>query len=257
MDNGSHIAPFCEAEMTIRILIVALLAVSFSFAASFRADSLVIPSGSFSSPSAVWHKGTPKVPKVFVWFHGGMQSLKCAKGYEAGAALVPFMGKLSADYAVMSVSACGETHWLTDDALRAVDIALDSLALRWKVKIDEVSLVGVSDGGLGVLGYSLKGRRKVRSRLLVSTNLSSVADAKNLASSPRIKVGTWRFFQGGHDRLYPSRNVFPWIDAFCKELGSKACQIQVDEQGEHDWSWWTSNRSSWIADFVSHAFSLP
>lgn len=216
----------------------------------FIADSIQINVGNFSSPSAVWRLPNPENPQVFVWFHGGMQSAKCAKGYEAGAALVPFLENLSKNVAVASVSACRENHWLSPAPLKAVDGMLDSLEVRWNLKIDTVSLVGVSDGGLGVVGYTLYGRRCARSRLLVSTNLGAVSDAENLSGDPKIRRGTWTFLQGGADRLYPSSGTLPWMERFCSSLGRKSCKIRFDENGEHDWSWWALHRKSWILDFL-------
>lgn len=217
---------------------------------TFVADSIQINFGSFASPSAVWHSTKIVRPQLFVWFHGGMQSAKCSKGYGAGAALVPFLEKLGKESAVLSVSACGENHWLSQAPLGAVDRMLDSLEVRWKLKIDTVSLVGVSDGGLGVVGYTLYGKRFVQKRLLVSTNLAAVADAKNLAQDPKIRLGTWTFLQGGADRLYPSDRTVPWMETFCSAVGGKVCRIRFDERGEHDWSWWTLYRESWIRDFL-------
>lgn len=227
--------------------------VVFSFSAdprSFAADSIQINVGNFSSPSAVWHRQESGNLRMFVWFHGGMRSAKCAKGYEAGAALLPFLKNSPGNVAVVSVSACGENHWLSPAPLKAVDAMLDSVEARLHLKIDTVSLVGVSDGGLGVVGYTLYGKRFVRSRLLASTNLAAVADAENLSGDPKIRQGTWTFLQGGADRLYPSSGTLPWMERFCSALGRKACKIRFDERGEHDWSWWTLHRESWIRDFL-------
>lgn len=218
--------------------------------APFVADSMRIVVGSFESPSAVWHPEKIDRPRVLVWFHGGMQGKKCDKGYEAGSALVPFLENASRESAVLSVSACRENHWLSGAPLLAVDRMLDSLEARWKLKIDTVSLVGVSDGGLGVVGYTLYGKRAVFGRLLVSTNLAAVAEARNLSKDPRVRSGMWTFLQGGSDRLYPSSRTVPWMESFCSALGGKVCRIRFDERGEHDWSWWTLRRESWIRDFL-------
>lgn len=215
----------------------------------FKTDSLLISVGSFTSPSAIWYRETSRKPQVVIWFHGGMQSARCAKGYEAGKALVPFFEKSHKDVWVVSTSACLENHWLESLAQKAVDVMLDSVESRFGKKIDTVSLAGVSDGGLGVVGYSLYGKRTVKSRLLVSTNLSAVSDAKNLSSAAKIRQGTWTFLQGGSDRLYPAASTVPWMETFCGALGRSQCQIRYDERGEHDWSWWTSHRASWIEHF--------
>lgn len=237
----------------MKIFAFALCFVTLAFAARpapFTADSLQISVGRFTSPSAVWHRGVPKHPQVYVWFHGGMQSSKCAKGYEAGGMFVPILEKSSKENIVVSVSACKENHWLTQSTLKAVDVMLDSVAARFQIPVDTVSLVGISDGGLGVAGYTLYGKRTVKARLLVSTNLSAVSDADNLSKTMKVRQGAWTFLQGGSDRLYPSNRTLPWMERFCAALGSKQCKIRYDERGEHDWSWWISNRESWIRDFV-------
>ncbi len=235
------------------LLLAAILlrggVVLYAESPEFLADSVVVPAGTFESPSAIWHLKKSESPRVFVWFHGGMQSAKCAKGYEAGKAMLPFLKNSRREAIVASASACKENHWLSREALFAVDGALDSAEARLGVRIDTVSLVGVSDGGLGVLGYSLYGRRVVESRLLVSTNLASVSDAANLARARRLRNGTWTFLQGGNDRLYPSSRTLPWLDAFCRIIG-KSCRIRFDESGEHDWSWWSAHRPQWIQEFA-------
>lgn len=237
----------------MKFLFPVLLLAAFVFARGekpFVSDSVTVRVGDFESPSAVWHREKVKRPQVFVWFHGGMQSSKCAKGYEAGAALVPFLSEASKEGVVLSVSACRDNHWLSSGPLLAVDRMLDSVEARLGLKIDTVSLAGVSDGGLGVVGYTLYGKREVRSRLLVSTNLASVSDAENLSKDPRVRLGTWLFLQGGADRLYPSDRTVPWMETFCRSLGRKTCKLRFDEKGEHDWSWWTLHRKAWIGEFL-------
>lgn len=216
----------------------------------FSADSLELLQPNFKSPAAVWYKGSPKNPNVFVWFHGGMQSSKCAKGYEAGAALLPFLEKARGENIVASVSACREHHWLSNEAMSAVDQLLDTLERRWKLKIDTVSLVGVSDGGLGILSYSFVGKRAVKARLLVSTNLSAVSGSQNFYLESKLQRGSWTFLQGGSDRLYPAARTVPWIEAFCQKIGPKNCRLRFDEKGEHDWSWWTAHQNFWIQEFL-------
>lgn len=236
--------------MKVAWIFCLMVSAAFATDRNFSADSLELSQPNFSSPAAVWHRGTPKSPNVFVWFHGGMQSSRCAKGYEAGAALVPFLEKARGENIVASVSACKEHHWLSKEAMKTVDQLLDQLEIRWKLKIDSVSLVGVSDGGLGVLYYSMVGKRSAKAHLLVSTNLSAVADAQNLQMESRLRTGTWTFLQGGSDRLYSASRTVPWIEAFCRGIGQKKCQLRFDEKGEHDWSWWTSHRNFWIQEFL-------
>ena len=182
---------------------------------------------------------------VVVWFHGGMGSNNCAKGLVAGtdfAELYP--GKI-----VVSVSACRENHWVTKGMIEAVDAALDSVAARRKSPIEKVSLVGISDGSLGVLTYSLEGRRAVEDRLLMSSFGGFLGESQTIASQKKMQSGRWRFLQGGKDRLYPSEKTVPWITEFCKAV-QVDCELRFDPEGEHDWSYWWNNRLDWIRESV-------
>jgi hypothetical protein len=255
--------PFNSPRLVI-LCVLALLCVSASGASAHAKiparsgtaeDTLRVSAGGIYSVTGVWHRGAPESPKVFIWFHGGMQSANCQKGLVAGNAL-DTLASSDASAVVVSASACGEHHWLSQEMLRIPDAALDSLERRWNVKISSVALVGVSDGGLGVLGYSLYGRRTVISRMLISTNLTQTADAASLSALPRVQTGRWLFIQGGNDRLYPAPTVLPWQDAFCKGVGLKRCEIKTDSRGEHDWSWWRANRKEWLDGYVRGAF-LP
>ena len=182
---------------------------------------------------------------VVVWFHGGMGSSNCAKGLVAGtdfAELYP--GKI-----VVSVSACRENHWVTKGMIETVDAALDSVAARRKSPIEKVSLVGISDGSLGVLTYSLEGRRAVEDRLLMSSFGGFLGEPQTIASQKKMQSGRWRFLQGGKDRLYPSEKTVPWITEFCKAV-QVDCELRFDPEGEHDWSYWWNNRLDWIRESV-------
>ena len=182
---------------------------------------------------------------VVVWFHGGMGSSNCAKGLVAGtdfAELYP--GKI-----VVSVSACRENHWVTKGMIEAVDAALDSVAARRKSPIEKVSLVGISDGSLGVLTYSLEGRRAVEDRLLMSSFGGFLGEPQAIASQKKMQLGRFRFLQGGKDRLYPSDKTVPWITEFCKAV-QVDCELRFDPEGEHDWSYWWNNRLDWIRESV-------
>lgn len=209
-------------------------------------DSLVVDVMGVKSPVGVWWPEEIKKAPVLVWFHGGMTSGNCVKGLVAGGDL----SKMYPSAIVVSASACRENHWATAPMVAAVDLALDSLAVVRKIPIENVSLVGVSDGAIGVFFYSLNGRRHVQDRLLMSSNGSLLGEAQKLASFEKFKEGRWRFLQGGSDRLYPSNITIPWIDTFCKSLRSD-CDLRFDPAGEHDWSYWQNKRLQWIQDAIS------
>ena len=250
-----------------------LLANALAFAAS---DSLSVPVGTsgLQSPTGIWWpdhpspstklqkaKKSPKEKKlqsvradvwadaasspVVVWFHGGMSSSNCAKGLVAGADFAElYPGKIT-----VSVSACRENHWVTKGMIDVVDAALDSVAARRKSPVEKVSLVGISDGSLGVLVYSLEGRRAVEDRLLMSSFGGFLGEPQAVASPMKMHSGRWRFLQGGKDRLYPSDKTVPWITEFCKSV-QVDCELRFDPEGEHDWSYWRNKRMDWINDAV-------
>jgi len=255
-------------------LLVLLLAGVQSFAAPNAItpnapDSLLIDvrgtGSSFQSPAGIWwpkavrensrklsvkragasqKKSRANAP-VVVWFHGGMGSANCAKGLVAGADFA----ELYPEKIVVSVSACRENHWVTKAAINAVDAALDSVAAKRGAPVEHVSLVGVSDGSLGVLVYSLEGRRAVDDRLLMSSFGAFLGGAVELAAPKKMQVGRFRFLQGGKDRLYPSDQTVPWITEFCKVV-QVDCELRFDSEGEHDWSYWKGKRMEWIRDAI-------
>ena len=226
--------------------------------ASNAPDSLMVPVGlsDVQSPTGIWwpksvnSKKSQKVKyakaaksSVVVWFHGGMGSSNCAKGLVAGTDFA----NLYPEKIVISVSACRGNHWATKNMMDVVDAALDSVAARRKSPVERVSLVGVSDGSLGVLVYSLEGRRLVDDRLLMSSFGGFLGEPAPLAVSPKMHTGRFRFLQGGKDRLYPSEKTVPWITDFCKAV-QVDCELRFDPEGEHDWSYWKDKRLDWIRE---------
>ena len=231
----------------LALALALLLACVDAFAAS---DSLSVPVGAsgVQSPTGIWWPCTGSAKSsVVVWFHGGMGSGNCAKGLVAGNDFANLYPKKI----VVSVSACRGNHWVTKGMMDAVDAALDSVAARRKSPVEKVSLVGVSDGALGVLFYSLEGRRAVNDRLLMSSFGKMLGEAGELASAnaERMRSGRWRFLQGGKDRLYPSNQAVPWIEEFCKAV-QVDCELRFDPEGEHDWSYWKDKRMDWIRDAI-------
>ncbi|MBR6455201.1 MAG: hypothetical protein IKS97_11650 [Fibrobacter sp.] len=256
-------------------------AVAFLLASAFVANAFASPDSllidvrgasgtpSFQSPTGIWWpkalenasvKGKKKrtvkhagrtdresagQSSVVVWFHGGMGSSNCAKGLVAGANFADLYPK----NIVVSVSACRENHWVTKGIIDAVDAALDSVASRRKSPVEKVSLVGISDGSLGVLVYSLEGRRAVEDRLLMSSYGGFLGEPQTIASQMKMHSGRWRFLQGGKDRLYPSDQTVPWITEFCKAV-QVDCELRFDPEGEHDWSYWNDKRMDWINEAV-------
>lgn len=210
------------------------------------------------SATGVWWPAQPKSSKVkfthhaaksdvVVWFHGGMTSGNCEKGFVAG----DDFAKLFPNVIVVSASACRDKHWATEAMVAVVDATLDSVAARRGSPVDTVSLVGVSDGALGAIVYSLEGKRRVKDRLLASSFGKLLGEARTLVgmNAARMRAGRWRFLQGGNDRLFPAAEAGPWIDEFCKEVRAD-CMLRFDPAGEHDWSYWREKHLDWIREAV-------
>ena len=194
-----------------------------------------------SSDSASVSGSKRNASPVAVWFHGGMTSSNCKKGLEAGSDLA----ELLPGFTVISASACKERHWAIPSAVEWIDAALDSVASRRKSPVENVYLLGISDGAIGTFVYSAQGKRKVVARTVISSYGAMLGAAQNLGKMQEFKSGKWLFIQGGSDRLYPSQETVPWIEAFCKTLG-KECELKYDPKGEHDWSYWKNSRKDWI-----------
>ncbi|WP_407457908.1 hypothetical protein [Fibrobacter sp.] len=210
---------------------------------------LLVSSGAKSSevPVGVWRLPNNKsTAGTILWFHGGMTSGNCQKGLIAGSDLA----KLLPQYTIVSASACKQNHWVDESTIQVVDNALDLLSQRSGKKIETVSLVGISDGSLGVIAYSLWGKRKVQNRVLMSSYGVSLGPAVQVAGQVPLKNGRWRFIQGGSDRLYPAEATLPWIQEFCQNIGT-ACDLKFDPQGEHDWSYWQNKHKEWFLEFFS------
>ena len=240
-------ARFCAIAIFVLSAVAAFAAPKKTVAPSLNDSIVVSVQGSpVQSQTGIWwpKSGAAKAP-VVVWFHGGMSSGNCTKGLVAGndfAKLYP--GKI-----VVSASACRENHWVTKTMIDAVDAALDSVAARRKSPVERVSLVGVSDGSLGVLVYSLEGRRTVDDRLLMSSFGGFLGEPRGIASAntARMRLGRYRFLQGGKDRLYPSEKTVPWITEFCKAV-QVDCELRFDPEGEHDWAYWKDKHLDWIRE---------
>ena len=246
----------------MRKLVVLFLILFFCTCSWAARDTLFVTASAngggmpFKSATGVWWPELPKkvrsgVPKnlasaqVVVWFHGGMTSGNCQKGLVAG----DDFSKLFPNVIVVSASACRENHWVTATMESVIEAALDSVAARRKAPVDEVSVVGVSDGALGVINYSVKGKRRVKNRLLVSSFGKLLGEAPAVAAGPKVREGRWRFLQGGNDRLFPVGEAKPWIEDFCRTVGVD-CVLRFDPAGEHDWSYWREKHLNEIREAI-------
>lgn len=227
-----------------KVILFVLLLVAAAFCGdNFLSLTVTAERPSVDSKVGIWWGKNDKGP-VTVWFHGGMTSNNCEKGLVAGRDI----SEMVPEYTTVSVSACKNNHWISNAAVDWVDFALDSIAARRKSPVDSVILIGVSDGGLGVLFYSSWGRRPQISRTLISAYGPSLGKAEDVAMVLASKKGRWRFIQGGADRLYPGKETLPWDAIFCKNVGAE-CDVKFDPAGEHDWSYWQNKHKDWILEF--------
>jgi len=212
-------------------------------------DSLRVQVGPTQSASGIWSQKGSKAPRgLVVWLHGGMQSSKCEKGYEAGKALLPYMDK--AGVVIASPSACMDRHWVTPQGLGAVEALIDTVFAHYNIDPKRIWLVGVSDGGYGVMNYSLQGKRALAKRVLISTFPGALVPLQDLAQvQQQLNVGRWIYLQGGADAIFPAAQTKPWIEGFCNQISH--CELHWEPTGEHDMSWWNTNR----ADLLRQVFT--
>lgn len=213
-------------------------------------DTLQIRVGTTHSAAGIWvPKGKlPKKLPVVIWLHGGMQSGKCEKGFEAGLAALPWLSQKA--ILVASPSACRDKHWLSPAGLDAIESLLDSLDARFSIDPSQITLIGVSDGGFGVTSYSLQGKRKIAHRVFISTYIGAWLPMEQIKDvKQKLSTGTWTFLQGGADQIFPAERTKPWIEAFCLQVPQ--CSLHWDAKGEHDMSWWVEHRPEWIRKFFN------
>jgi len=223
-----------------RILVLIFLLAAFSSAADW--DSLQIHVGQGASASGIWsqHNKSNKKMGLMIWLHGGMQSGNCQKGFTAGKALLTYVD--GSGVVVASPSVCKQNHWLTPDGLTAIESLLDSVEHRFNIDTNRITMVGVSDGGFGVLNYALNGKHKMAHHILISTFGGMFIPAEALSQvTPALSHGTWQFLQGGADGIFAAGQAKPWIETFCKTIPKAS--LHFEPQGEHDMAWWNTNRA--------------
>ncbi len=182
-------------------------------------------------------KKTGRKLGLIVWLHGGMRSQNREKGAAAHTAILPFIDP--ARYYVCSPSAFSGQEWLTPSGLAHVEGIITYMLAHYPIDVRDINLVGVSDGSLGVIAYSLQGKYSPNRRVLISTFPQIVIEPQNLAGQERFKTGTWDFFQGGHDRLFPVSQVLPVLQAWEKSYAN--AHLHYFPDGEHDFSFFAQN----------------
>jgi pimeloyl-ACP methyl ester carboxylesterase len=199
--------------------------------------------------------GAPKGGKagLIVWLHGGMRSPNREKGLDAHRGWLAYLP--ARRYYVCSPSAYGGADWLTPQGLGHIEALIKHMLKAYRIDPGDISMVGVSDGSLGVIAYSLQGRWPLRHRVLISSAPQLVLPLENLAGQARFAQGTWDFVQGGKDRLFPADQVMPYLDRF-HTLYPNA-QVHAFPEGEHDFSWYAEHEPALLRSFFAKADQKP
>lgn len=195
--------------------------------------------------------GAPKGKKagLIVWLHGGMRSANREKGLEAHRGWLAYLP--ARRYYVCSPSAFGGAEWPTPQGLAHIEALIAYMLQTYPIDPGDISMVGVSDGSLGVIAYSLQGKRALRHRVLISSAPQLILPAESLAGQARFAQGTWDFVQGGKDRLFPADQVFPYLERF-HSLYPNA-RVHAFAEGEHDFSWYAEHEPALLRGFFAKA----
>jgi predicted esterase len=185
-------------------------------------------------PSATQPKGLP----IVLWLHGGMRSRNTEKGWTAHRAALEWVAQEKAYF--LSPSAFAGADWLSESGIRHIDGCLDYLRQHFPVQASPIWAIGVSDGTLGVIRYSLSGKYPLQRRVLISTYPDLALPANQVASHPQLQAGTWDVFVGGADRLFPAPQVVQACQLWSRQL--KQFHLHFEPKGEHDLSWWMLNQ---------------
>jgi pimeloyl-ACP methyl ester carboxylesterase len=181
---------------------------------------------------------------LIIWLHGGMRSSNRSKGAEAHRALLPFIDPKA--FYLASPSAFGGEDWLTAKGLAHIDALISYMISHYSIDLKNLNLVGVSDGSLGVIAYSIQSKYPLNRRVLISSFPQIVVPPESLASHGEFKTGTWDFFQGGRDRLFPSAQVEPYLRVW--ESTFPNVRLHYFPTGEHDFSFFAANASELLKD---------
>ena len=219
--------------LTFILLFATVLCASQSHANGWS-EPLQIRIGADSNACGIILPKPLKPRPVILWLHGGMRSQNSIKGWDAEKALLPYVKPGS--YYLCSPSAYFGADWLMPEGMAHIDALLDYLARHYPVRMDKLIIVGTSDGCLGALRYARVGKRKPQRFILFSSCPPLAVDANDLLSNPVYTKTRWDVFQGGHDRLFPSDQMFPLLQNWAE--ANSQVKLHLYPEGEHDFSWY-------------------
>jgi hypothetical protein len=187
---------------------------------------------------------TPEgTPGLIIWFHGGMRSHIKDKGRHAHRALAPFID--TSKYYLASPSAFTGQDWLSAQGMENTGALADYMLQTYSINKNNIILAGVSDGSLGVILYSLKANHPIRKRLLFSSYPQLAIDEKALRERKILYQGSWHFFQGGKDRLFPGEKVLPFLKLWKETVPNTV--IHWYPEGLHDFSYYADSAGAEIS----------
>jgi hypothetical protein len=193
--------------------------------------------------------GPPRPGKagLIVWLHGGMRSGNREKGFDAHRGWLAYLP--ARRYYVCSPSAYGGADWLSPQGQGHIEALIGHMLAAYPIDPGDISMVGVSDGSLGVIAYTLQGSRPLRERVLISSAPQLVVPAESLPGQARFSQGAWDFVQGGKDRLFPAEQVLPYLERF-RSLYPNA-RVHAFPEGEHDFSWYAEHAPGLLRGFFA------
>jgi predicted esterase len=189
-----------------------------------------------------------KLP-VLLWLHGGMRSANPEKGFTAHRAALELVPADS--FYFVSPSAYAQADWLSDQGIQHIDQALQWVFSHYPARPDSIIAMGVSDGTLGIIRYTLQGRYPLARRILVSTFPDLALPANQVPQAASLRHGSWDIFVGGQDRLFPNGPVMTSLEVWRQAI--PRLTVHFEPLGEHDVSWWfTHQKASLTAALGSH-----
>ena len=186
-------------------------------------------------------------PGLIVWLHGGMGSQNREKGFEAHRALLPFVDPGA--YYLCSPSAYRGQEWPTPQGIAHIDALIDYMTAHYAFDPADINVVGVSDGNLGIIAYSLQGKRELHRRVLISSAPQLVLPLEALPGQTRFGTGSWDFLQGGRDRLFPPDQVIPYLQQWEKLYPN--AHLHYFPDGEHDFSFYSDQAAVLLKSLFS------
>jgi acetyl esterase/lipase len=147
-----------------------------------------------------------------------------------------------------------EAPWWSDDQVLNLNVIVDTLKRTYNIDENRVVVSGVSDGGTGAYYLAMRDTTPFASFLPLNGFIMVLANADNGIREPlypnNLRNKPMYVVNGGHDRLYPTSIVEPYV------LHMKKAGVAIDyhpqPQGEHNTAWWPGVKDSYETFVASH-----